>query len=192
MVINKICEYCKTEFIAKRISTRYCSPDCNKKHYKELSRIRVIERTKNKQNKKSNFNIKINEIEQKPFLSISETCVLLGISRSSLNRYIKSGKLEVVKLDKKVIIKRKNVNDFLKAYKAVKIPDDVRKIKSYFNPKDFYFFGEVQNLYKINEKTLNINLKNNNVEKIKIGKYNYVRKSEILKIFGKPVKNPNK
>ena len=54
MVVKKPCSYCKTEFVAKRISTRYFT-DCNKKHYKELSGFSVIERGNIKEKRKYDF-----------------------------------------------------------------------------------------------------------------------------------------
>lgn len=178
MEILKICEYCKNEFKAQRISTRYCSPDCNKTHYKLLSRKRVFSNT-NKLSRK-------NEISNKEFLSINETCELLGISRSTLNRYIKTKKIEINKLHKKIIIKREYVDNFLEQFHVVNIPEEVIDFKNNFNINDYYYTGEVINMYSTTGNSLNNILEKNNISKIKVGSHSFILKKDIIRIFGKP------
>lgn len=52
----------------------------------------------------------------KDFYSIKEFCNLLGISRSTCNRWIKSGKLKVIQADKnqRVIIPRESLEAMMK------------------------------------------------------------------------------
>ncbi|MDI1234869.1 MAG: helix-turn-helix domain-containing protein [bacterium] len=52
-------------------------------------------------------------IQTKEFLSIKETCLLLGISRMSLYRYIKSGNILSLQLGGRVIIKRAILDSLL-------------------------------------------------------------------------------
>ncbi|SFS79151.1 helix-turn-helix domain-containing protein [Lutibacter maritimus] len=187
MKILKKCEYCENEFTAQRVSTRYCSPDCNKTHYKLLSRIRVIKNTKKRAEKsKNNSNSYTIGISNKEFLSINEACELLGISRSTINRYIKTKKIEINKLNKKVIIKRKHIDIFLEQFQIVSIPDEVINFKNSFNINDYYFIGEVLNMYNTTGHSLNTILKKNNISKIKLGSHSYILKKDIIKIFGNP------
>ena len=186
MEIPKLCNYCGKEFMAKRTSTRYCSPSCNSAHYKILSRKRVIKRA-------TSFHInKIfptnEQINKKIFLSINEACTLLGLSRSTLNRYIKNGKIEIFKLNKKVIIKRESIDSFLMNFQSIHIPDEVLTTKNSFNIKDYYYFGEIQNLYGVSESTIYNHLRTHKIEKVKIGKYYYILKTDVTRIFGEPNK----
>lgn len=48
-------------------------------------------------------------IQTKEFLSISEVCILLGISRSTLHRTIKQGTIPTTKLRGRTIIKREHI-----------------------------------------------------------------------------------
>lgn len=184
MKILKICEYCENEFIAQRVNTKYCSPDCNKTHYKLLSRKRVIKNAQ-KHSRKTD-NIHNNDISKKEFLTIKETCALLGVSRSTLHRYIKNQKIEIKKLSKKVIIKRKDINLFLEQFQVVIIPEEVKGFKNSFNINDYYYTGEVVNMYGTTGNSLNNILEKNNISKIKIGSYSYILKNDVIKIFGQP------
>lgn len=45
MDINKICEFCGSDFIAHKTTTRYCSLKCNSKAYKQRIRQEKIKTT---------------------------------------------------------------------------------------------------------------------------------------------------
>lgn len=59
-----------------------------------------------KEEKKPEFE----EINKKEFLSIKETCVLLGISRTTLYRQTKRGEIKTINIGKRVIIKRADLS----------------------------------------------------------------------------------
>jgi len=46
------------------------------------------------------------ELQEKAFLSIAETCALLGLSRRTAFRLMQSGRIPAVKLGRRTIIKR--------------------------------------------------------------------------------------
>jgi len=52
----------------------------------------------------------LEEIQGKEFLSISEACALLGISRQTLHRAIKRGVIQTTKLGRRLIIKRASID----------------------------------------------------------------------------------
>ena len=106
--ITRICQFCGVEFTAKTTVTKHCSDPCRKRAYKARKRKEKIE----KSNLQTGDIIKkpLVEIQHKEFLSIQETCLLLGISRTSLWRTIKTGKLKVGKIGKKIIIPKNSIN----------------------------------------------------------------------------------
>jgi excisionase family DNA binding protein len=53
-------------------------------------------------------------IQSKEYLSIKETCLLLGISRMSLYRYIKNETITTSNIGGKIIIKKQVINDIIK------------------------------------------------------------------------------
>lgn len=52
----------------------------------------------------------IMELQAKEFLTIQETCKLLGISRTTLWRILKQGKLKSAKIGSRVIIRKEDLN----------------------------------------------------------------------------------
>lgn len=110
--IERICEYCKQIFTAKTTKTRYCSHKCNSRAYKANVKDLKIE-ISNIETKK-NMMSPIEEIKTKEFLSIKETYSLIGISKRTLYRLIKSEALHIDKLGSRTIIKRSEVNKLFK------------------------------------------------------------------------------
>lgn len=110
----KICDFCGSSFIAQTTVTRYCQKICNNRHYKQLARNKKIE--------KSNVETK-EKIESKPliilgsdklFFSIAECSQLLKISRTTLWRLIKDGRLKVTRLGSRVIISKEQIYELFK------------------------------------------------------------------------------
>jgi len=101
--VTKRCVECDSEFLARTTVTKYCSKKCNTKNYKDKVRLA----------KKSNMRIKelptvdtliVQEIKMKEYLSIKEVVTLIGVSRMSVYRYIKSGQLSSAKIGGRVLI----------------------------------------------------------------------------------------
>jgi len=114
ILLTRICEHCGKPFKARTTVTRYCpepSP-CGKRGYKARLKTKKIE-SSDKQ---------VAEILEKPFtklrakdyLNIAETCLLLGVSRMTLHRQIKSGRLKAKRFGKRVIISKKHIEDLFK------------------------------------------------------------------------------
>lgn len=112
--IDKTCEYCGKLYTARTLYTRYCSHQCNSRAYKAIKRQ---ERLDNHQQiaagKKTTIPAKepaIKEIQAKEYLSVTETCVLLGVSRNTLFRWINSNVLPSYRHGTKHLIKKEDVN----------------------------------------------------------------------------------
>jgi hypothetical protein len=111
--IPKVCNYCKQSYIAKTTITKFCSLDCARKAYKENKRNLKIQDAQIEEYNKS-AGIDYNVINAKDFLSIKESCLLLGVSRMSLYRYIKNDLIHPSAIGGRVIISRKSINKLLK------------------------------------------------------------------------------
>lgn len=106
--IQKVCQYCGKEFIAKTTATKYCSHKCNQRHYKERKRAEKINASKNQV-------VHIDGLKDKEFLSVTEVSKLIGCSRQNVYKMIKTGKLKATNiLKKKTIIKRTDLDDLFK------------------------------------------------------------------------------
>ena len=74
----------------------------------------------------------------------------------------------------------------IKSHSKTYIPDQVENIKANFNINNYYYIGEIINLYGISEKGLYSLLINHLVDKVQIGSYTYVLKTDIKKLLGNP------
>lgn len=111
--IPKICTFCKTPFIAKTTVTKFCSHSCSKKSWKNDKRNEKIITSQTAEYEKS-VGIDYQAIQSKEYLSIKETCLLLGISRMSLHRYLKKNLILSAELGGRIIIQKKSITKLLK------------------------------------------------------------------------------
>ncbi|MGI4727587.1 MAG: helix-turn-helix domain-containing protein [Janthinobacterium lividum] len=109
--IIRICVECQTEFTAKTTLTRFCSKSCNGKNHKRRIRNLKIEVSNKETIAKSTS---LQDINQKDYLNINESCLLIGISRTTLWRLIKSQNLKAHKVGNRIIIKRMELEQILK------------------------------------------------------------------------------
>jgi len=111
--IQKICECCGKEFIAKTTVTRFCGHTCAANSFKQRKKENKIGWANQKTNNQKLLTItELNQeaLNQKDFLSIKETSILIGISERTLFHLIKNGKIPVVKLGSRSIIKRTEID----------------------------------------------------------------------------------
>jgi excisionase family DNA binding protein len=113
IIIPKICLECNEGFIAKTTVTKFCSQKCAAKAYKKKKKSEKITSTLKTEYEKS-VGIDMELIQSKEYLSIKETCLILGISRMSLYRYIKNKTIVASNIGGKVIIKKQVINEIIK------------------------------------------------------------------------------
>ena len=89
--IPKVCECCKKPFEAKTVLTRFCSTQCVNKADRTRKK-EAKEETKFQAEKAQKTEV-IADIQSRPYISIPEATLLFGISKDTLRRLIKSGKI---------------------------------------------------------------------------------------------------
>jgi excisionase family DNA binding protein len=107
--VKRICQHCEKEFTAKTTVTRYCGDRCSKRAYKarkKAEKLNAVTQESRKQVSKP-----IHELQLKEFLSGKETCQLFGISRTTLWRLIKQGKLKQANIGKRIIIRKSELQN---------------------------------------------------------------------------------
>ncbi len=109
--LEKTCQHCGKNFVAKTTVTQFCSDNCAKRAYKARLRSAKVETAIQKENELKPFNPIVN---QKDFLSIKETCQLIGASRWTIYRMIDAGNIKAAKLGSRTIIARKEINNLFK------------------------------------------------------------------------------
>ena len=183
--INRICQQCRREFIARTTVTKYCSDKCSKAAYKARKRAEKL-----KQSNAETTRIKqlpIEQLKAKEFLSINEVCQLVGISRRTVYRLIEQGDLKKIKVGSRTIIKRAALNKLLsnKENEKPEISNEQMKDlkdwkqKGVFDMNDCYTLTEIQDKYGVSESTVRQLIKRNSIPKMKKGWYAYVPKQII-------------
>ncbi|WP_207430565.1 helix-turn-helix domain-containing protein [Sabulibacter ruber] len=178
--LKRICQHCGNEFVAKTTVTQYCGDTCAKRAYKVRLRTSKVEAS-NKETKETILK-PIEELNAKEFLSIADTCQLLGLSRWTVWRAIKAQELPSVKIGRRCIIKRSHLDQMLEQSKPTQptkeAPQDA------LNLGECYTISEIQRNYNISEKALYEIIKRNSIPKVKEGIYTYVPKKQIDNILG--------
>lgn len=167
--IQKNCEFCGNEFIARTLYTRYCSKSCNKKHYKQ----QLLE--KNIDIKQGQENIKVSPVERlrntsQEYFDINEAAQIMRISRRTLYRLIALKKIKKKKILSRTVILKEDIKMFfcnsinllsMKKKEQRKEPVRIRQRElangNFSLYLDFYWKGEREydllNLYVTEPKT---------------------------------------
>lgn len=180
--VQRICQHCGNEFTARTTTTLYCSHRCNSAAYKAKQRAGKVE-----QSNKETQRIKSEPIEQlkaKAFLSIADTCKLIGISRRTVYRLIERGELITGKAGKRTIIRRSDLEQLLFEQPRTLAPQPEKQAEQKpFDIAECYNLTEVQSKYSISETALQNLIKRNSIPKIKKGWFAYVPKTVIDKLL---------
>jgi len=195
MEIAKKCGYCGKQFMAKTLKTKYCSHKCNQAHYRKKEKRKKINNSKTPliQNQEIiPYDAQLSAIKMKDILSMKDVMILLGISMSSVQRLIRNRHLKAAKFGNRVIIRKQDLknlitNQFENEYSQKIILNETPK--KYNN--GYFSVGEVTEYYNLSQSSVERHIKKNNIEKIKKGRFVYVLKKDIIKLFGKP-QNPEK
>ncbi|MCC9167602.1 helix-turn-helix domain-containing protein [Pontibacter harenae] len=178
--IERVCQHCGSDFIAKTTVTQYCSDNCAKRAYKARQKKTKIEAS-NEQTKAVKLKPLV-ELGAKEFLSISEACQLLGLSRWTIWRAIRANELVAVKVGKRTILKRANLDKLFEQSQPL-VTNKIKSDNEQISIDDCYTLSEVQSIYNISAKALHELIIRNQVPKQKKGIYAYVQKSKIDSIL---------
>lgn len=109
ILVQRICNHCKTEFTAKTTVTKYCSSHCRKivsKRKKQSEKVKRINRAT-----KRKLSIEQVEIKDKEFLSVNEVAMLLNCTNRTVYYLIETKKLKATNLGKRITrIQRANLD----------------------------------------------------------------------------------
>ncbi len=126
----KVCIHCGAHFIAKKISTQYCTHKCSQQAYKKKQKEKRIAtahkeiRDKNKPllYKNEDFSEEnhpsensSSSLKQREFLSVAEVAKLIGTGKTTAYNYCVSGKLKCIKMNRKIFIRRSDIDELFNA-----------------------------------------------------------------------------
>jgi excisionase family DNA binding protein len=147
--IPKICEHCGKPFEAKTVITRFCSDVCTNAAARQRKK-QAMEEERNKQILQENA-ANIAEIQTRPYITIAEATVLFGISKNSIHRLIKAGKIPAVNLGQRLTrISRTHIEAM---FTTVAIPEEKpqeqQPVKLQYEPSECYTIGEISEKYGV-------------------------------------------
>lgn len=190
MKVAKKCKYCGNQFMAQTLKTQFCSIQCNSKHYKiRQKKINKLNQLKPPIQKEEiiPYDIQLSSIKAKELLCINDVMILLGVSRSSVYRLIKNNYLKATKFGSKVIIRKKDLKKLINHHIDSNYSENIILNKAEEKYKNEYFsMGEITEHYCISSRSIERHIFNSNIEKIKKGRFVYVLKTDVIKLFGKP------
>ena len=173
--VQRVCQHCGKGFTARTTTTAYCSLPCSSAAYKAKQRAAIVV-VSDKETTIAKLKA-VEVLKSKEFLSIKETCQLIGISRRTVYRAIEKGELLTGKARARTIIRRSDLEKFLFKKPNPSTPS-LPKMKKY-TISECYNLKEVQGKFGISDKALYEIIKRNNIPKIKKGWFAYVPKQII-------------
>jgi len=102
--VQRVCEHCHKAFVARTTRTRYCSHACNSRAYKVKIRDLKIE-VSNDESLQTIIQ-PVEFLKAKPYLSVNDTCSILGISKRTLYRMLERGDISAGKAGRRTLIQR--------------------------------------------------------------------------------------
>ena len=144
--------------------TKYCSHNCASKACKARKRIAKIDEANTQTTliKQKVFD----NIDSKPYLSISEACKLIGVARQTIYNLIYKGELSMEKFGSRTIIRRADIDELLNKY-TMPTTKSSATITEYYNAK------EIECIYNIKYGRLNEIINKNHIPK-KLYKISYM------------------
>ena len=178
--IMKICQWCGVEFVAQKVSTKYCSHRCANLAYKQAVRDKRV-----KQAEAETLSIKlekpIENVKNKEYLSFAQAGKLLGLSRQAVYNMVKAGNLKASKISSRLsFIRRVDIDAMLenRPYKTLH-PKDTVPIS------DFYTTAEIKEKFGVKESWIYEIAKEHNIPRTFNRGRTYWSKKHIDSYFAK-------
>ncbi len=184
--VERICEWCGKKFIAQTTVTRFCSKRCSERSYKKRFRQKKMQVS----NQETATNVANNKWRDKDFLTPTQAAELLGIGRMSIYRYIRNGKIKVVRFERKTLISKADIQamfDFLSPKESESKESTEKKGKSL---SDFYTRAEIREKFGVKDSWIYKVVAENNVPKTILRGKACFSKSYIDRLFSARKENP--
>lgn len=172
--ITKICNYCGGEYTARTTKTNYCSHRCSSLGYKAMKRKSKVEQVEKQV--KAIKEKPITDIKTKEYLSISEICTLVGVSRWTVWRCIQNNELRAVKLGRRVIVRRIDIEKLFEPKYDAPIP--IEKPIT-----EWYTVQELMTKFSLTRDMVYNHIRVNKIPKKQDGRYVLISKHHFDKLF---------
>lgn len=138
--IEKVCQWCGKNFIARTTQTAYCSKRCAEHAYKDRKRKEKMERCKEEVRR---VQTGMKEIDEKEFLTPRQAAQYLGLCYKTFYIYINKGVIKAWKLNRKTLVKRSDIDTLFAATERTTIAREETPIS------EFYTTQEVLDKYQV-------------------------------------------
>lgn len=147
MRIIKVCGVCGKEFVASKMTSKYCSRRCERVAFRK----RESEKKKNEKESAEALREeeKIKSLREKAFLTPKDVGVLFGVSRATVYRYFQTGIVKAIKIRNKTFVRTSDLDkmfDEASPYKKRKY-----QIKE---EQEYYTLREIMEKYHIGRKAV--------------------------------------
>ncbi len=142
-------------------------------------------------NQETAANAANNKWRDKDFLTPTQAAELLGIGRMSIYRYIRDGKIKVVRFERKTLISKTDIQamfDFLSPKERE--PKEEATEKKGKSISEFYTRAEIREKYGVKDSWIYKVVAENNVPKTILRGKAYFSKSHIDRLFSARKENP--
>jgi excisionase family DNA binding protein len=174
--IPKNCEHCGRLFEAKTITTRFCSKTCANNSGNEKKK------NERKEAKQQELIAKIPT--NRPYISIAEAVSLFGVSRDTIYRLVRMGKIPAINLSERLTrISRTHIETMFALLPVISTAPEKLPKKLDYSQEECYTIGEITEKFGVSPSTVSNAIRRNSIPKKQIGKFVYVPKNEIDKIF---------
>lgn len=191
----RICAFCGKEFIAHKSNTRYCSTLCSKRQYKDKWR-----RKNRKETEERDIEEIVGEYTKKEILTLKEATIYLGVSRTTLYRYIRSGMIPRLQLCGTVRVRRSDIDHlfsialpYTRKERATKIAEERTDVTRDRNerPDNWTFISRAEacNILGVCSSTAAKLFKKHNVECVTFGCANYYNREQIERLAKRRERN---
>lgn len=177
--IEKTCKQCGQPFLAKTVFSEYCSKKCSDAAYRQKKKAE-----KEEERRKAKAALIPDE---RPYISISEAVTLFGISKDTIYRLIRKGKLPAVNLGERLTrISRAHIESMFQIVEpGTTTVQEKPTAKTYsFAPEDCYTINEITDKFGISQTTVYNNIRKIGIPTCQRGNFVYVPKCEIDQLYG--------
>ena len=157
--IKRICAWCGKEFIAYKTTTNCCSHKCGNALYKKRKRDAAII-ANNNLTEKIVTERPIEKIKDKPFLTITETAIYLGVTRPTIYGYLKRGDLKATRIGTKFLLSKDDINNMFNHPADFKLPPKEKQAIT-----EFYTTAEIIEKFNVSESWIFVMAKKNKIPK---------------------------
>ena len=140
--IKKKCEWCGKEFIAYKVSTRFCCKLCTDRAYKAKLRKQLVDDCENEI-----VQAELQPLEEKEYLTPADVAKLFDIDRVTVYRYLWRGALTCIQFGGKTFIRKADIDQkfdnagpYQKRHKKERTPIT-----------EFYTTAEVREKFSVSE-----------------------------------------